>query len=151
MRIVNLDLCSRKSAGGGFGLCARANTNTSFANDAERSGIFGQTAPLVDGLIGLDVLRGKVSALISAEEESFSDPRTLRSSARMEVDEAYLAVDVQMLNRPVRLLLDTGVSAILLYRDRMGDRLPEVRWSGRFRASMGGAASLEVSRCLGCS
>ena len=63
----------------------------------------------------------------------------------MEVDEAYLAVDVQMLNRPVRLLLDTGVSAILLYRDRMGDRLPELRVERQIRgASMGGAASLEV-------
>jgi len=58
---------------------------------------------------------------------------------------AYLAVEVQILHRPVRLLLDTGVSAILLYRDRLGDRLPELRVERLIRgASLGGAASLEV-------
>ena len=89
---------------------------------------------------------GEVSALILAEGKSLSDPpRTLRSSATMEVNEAYLAVEVQILNRPVRLLLDTGVSAILLYRDRLGDRLPELRVERQIRgASLGGAASLDV-------
>ena len=63
----------------------------------------------------------------------------------MELNKAYLAVDVQLLDRPVRLLLDSGVSTILLYRDRLGNRLPELRVERRIQgASLGGATSLEV-------
>jgi Aspartyl protease len=109
-------------------------------------GYLRETAPGVDGLIGLDVLRGRSFSIdFGRRRITFGSSRTLRFSARMEVDEAYLAVEVQMLNRPVRLLLDTGVSAILLYRDRLGDRLPELRVEQQIRgASLGGAASLEV-------
>lgn len=105
-----------------------------------------ESAPGVDGLIGLDVLRGRSFSIdFGRRSIIFGSSRSLRSSARMEVDEAYLAVEVQMLNRPVRLLLDTGVSAILLYRDRLGDRLPELRVERQIRgASLSGAASLEV-------
>jgi len=112
-------------------------------NDLE---YLGKTAPLVDGLIGLDVLRGQSFSIdFGRRRIIFGSSRTLRSSARMEVDEAYLAVEVQMLNRPVCLLLDTGVSAILLYRDRMGDRLPKLRVERQIQgASLGGGSSLDV-------
>jgi hypothetical protein len=105
-----------------------------------------KTAPCVDGLIGLDVLRLRSFSIdIGRRRITFGSSRTLRSSARMELGEAYLAVEVQMSNRPVRLLLDTGVRAILLYRDRLGDRLPELKVEQRIQAeSFGGAAPLEV-------
>ena len=105
-----------------------------------------ESAPGVDGLIGLDVLQGRSFSIdFSRRTITFGSSRTLRFSATMEVNEAYLAVEVQMLNRPVRLLLDTGVSAILLYRDRLGNRLSELRVEQQVRgASLGGAASLEV-------
>ena len=105
-----------------------------------------ETAPGVDGLIGLDVLRQRSFSIdFGRRRITFGPSRTLRFSARMELDDAYLAVEVQMLHRPVRLLLDTGVSAILLYRDRLGDRLPELRVERLIRgASLGGATSLEV-------
>ena len=58
---------------------------------------------------------------------------------------SYLAVEVRMLNRPVRLLVDTGVRAILLYRDRMAERLPNVKIERQIGgASLGGSASLDV-------
>lgn len=106
----------------------------------------GESAPRVDGLIGLDVLQGRSFSIdFGRRKITFGSTRTLRFSATMEVNEAFLAVEVQILNRPVRLLLDTGVSAILLYRDRLGDRLPELRVEQQIRgASLGGAASLEV-------
>jgi hypothetical protein len=109
-------------------------------------GYLRETAPGVDGLIGLDVLRLRSFSIdIGRRRITFGPSRTLRSSARMELGEAYLAVEVQMLNRPVRLLLDTGVRAILLYRDRLGDRLPELKVEQRIQAeSFGGAAPLEV-------
>jgi hypothetical protein len=104
------------------------------------------SVPGVDGLIGLDVLQGRSFSIdFGRRKITFASSRTLRFSATMEVNEAYLAVEVQMLNQPVRLLLDTGVSAILLYRDRLGNRLPELRVEQQIRgASLGGAASLEV-------
>jgi Aspartyl protease len=105
-----------------------------------------ESAPGVDGLIGLDVLLGRSFSIdFGRRNITFGFSRTLRFSATMEVNKAYLAVEVQMLNQPVRLLLDTGVSAILLYRDRLGNRLPELRVEQQIRgASLGGAASLEV-------
>ena len=109
-------------------------------------GYLRESVPGVDGLIGLDVLRGRSFSIdFSRRKIIFGSPPRLRSSAKMDLDEAYMAVELQMLNRPVRVLLDTGVSAILLYRDRMGDRLPELRVERQIRgASMGGAALLEV-------
>ncbi len=109
-------------------------------------GYLREIVPGVDGLIGLDVLRGRSFSIdFSRRKIIFGFPSTLRSSAKMDMDEAYLAVELQMMNRPVRLLLDTGVSAILLYRDRMGDRLPELRVERQIRgASLGGAATLDV-------
>ena len=63
----------------------------------------------------------------------------------MEMDQSYLAVEVRMLERPMRLLVDTGVRTILLYRDRMGERLPNVKIEQQIRgASLSGGASLEV-------
>ncbi len=105
-----------------------------------------ETGPGVDGVIGLDVLRLRSFSIeMGRRRITFGSSRTLRSSARMKLDDAYLAVEVQMLNRPVRLLLDTGVRTILLYRDRLGNRLPELRVEQQIRgASLGGAASLEV-------
>jgi hypothetical protein len=105
-----------------------------------------ESVPGVDGLIGLDVLQGRSFSIdFGRRKIIFGSSRTLRFSATMEVNEAYLAVEVQMLNRPVRLLLDTGVSAILLYRDRLANRLPELRVEQQVPgASLGGATSLEV-------
>ena len=63
----------------------------------------------------------------------------------MKMDQSYLAVEVRILERPLRLLVDTGVRSVLLYRDRMGERLPNVRIEQQIRgASLGGSASLEV-------
>jgi hypothetical protein len=63
----------------------------------------------------------------------------------MEMGQFYLAVEVRMLDRPVRLFVDTGVRTILLYRDRMGERLPNVKIEQQIHgASLSGGASLEV-------
>ena len=59
-----------------------------------------ESAPGVDGLIGLDVLQGRSFSIdFGRRKITFGSPRTLRFSATMEVNEAYLAVEVQILNR----------------------------------------------------
>jgi hypothetical protein len=105
-----------------------------------------ETAPGVDGVIGLDVLRLQSFSIdFGRRKITFGAPRVLRSSVPMETSQSYLAVELRMLKRPVRLLLDTGVRTILLYRDRMGERLPNLKIEQQIRgASLSGGASLEV-------
>jgi hypothetical protein len=100
----------------------------------------------VDAVIGLDVLRLRSFNVDFAQRKIvFGAALVLGSTATLESAETYLALEAQMLNRPVRLVLDTGVPTILLYRDRMGDRLPNLRVERVIRgASAGGAAPLEV-------
>jgi aspartyl protease len=109
-------------------------------------GYLRETAPGLDGLIGLDVLRLRSFSIdFGRRKITFGSPRVLRSSAAMEMEQSYLAVEVRMLERPVRLLVDTGVRTILLYRDRMGERLPSVKIEQQIRgASLSGGATLEV-------
>jgi hypothetical protein len=105
-----------------------------------------EIAPGIDGVVGLDLLRSRSFGIdFSRKRITFAPSPTLRHSARMELDEACLTVEVRMLNRPVRLLLDTGVRAILLYGDRLGDRLPELKVEQQIvGSSLGGVAALEV-------
>jgi hypothetical protein len=109
-------------------------------------GYLRETAPGIDGIIGLDVLRGRSFSIdLGKRKIAFGLSPTLRSSARMEVDAACLAVEVRILNQPVHLVLDTGVRATLLYRDRLGDRLPELKVEEKIQAaSLGGGAPLDV-------
>ena len=102
--------------------------------------------PGLDGVIGLDVLRTRSFSIdFRRRRIAFGASPTLRNSANMENKDVYLAVGVGILNRPVRLVLDTGIRAILLYRDRMGSRLPALRVEEHIQgASLSGAASLQL-------
>jgi predicted aspartyl protease len=109
-------------------------------------GYLGASAPGVEGLIGLDVLRLRSFSIdFHKRKIKFGTQRSLRSSAPMEINQSYIAVEVRLLDRPVHLLVDTGVRSILLYRDRVADRLPSVKVEKRIRsASLSRDASLEV-------
>ena len=104
------------------------------------------TGVQVDAVIGLDVLHLRSFNVDFVQRKIvFGAALVLGSTAALESAEMYLTVEAQMLNRPVRLVLDTGVPTILLYRDRMGDRLPNLRVERVIRgASASGAAPLEV-------
>jgi predicted aspartyl protease len=104
------------------------------------------SAPGVEGLIGLDVLRLRSFSIdFHRRKIMFGAQRLLRSSTPMEIDRSYLAVEVCLLDRPVHLLVDTGVRSILFYRDRVAERLPSVKVEQRIRGtSLSGDASLEV-------
>src|SRR5580765_8365745 len=63
----------------------------------------------------------------------------------MSLEQSYLTVEVRMLDRPMRLLVDTGVRTILLYRDRLGERLQGVEIEQQITgASLSGVALFEV-------
>ena len=109
-------------------------------------GYLRETAGGLDGVIGLDVLRLRSFGIdFGRRKITFGVPRVLRSSVAMEMGQLYLAVEVRMLDRPVRLFVDTGVRTILLYRDRMAERLPHVKIEQQIRgASLSGGTSMEV-------
>jgi len=106
-----------------------------------------ESAPGVGGVIGLDVLRLRSFSIdFGRRKITFGVPRELRSRAPMEMDQSYLAVEVRMLERPLRLLVDTGVRDLLLYRDRVGERLPKVKIEQQVRGTrLSGSALLEVT------
>jgi predicted aspartyl protease len=109
-------------------------------------GYLRETAPGVDGLIGLDVLRLQSFSIDFVRRKiRFGSPRVLRLCAAMEMNQLYLTVEVRMSDRPARLVVDTGVRSILLYRDRMGERLLNVKIEQQIQGiSLSGSASLEV-------
>jgi hypothetical protein len=104
------------------------------------------TAPDVQGLLGLDVLRLRSFSIdFGRRKIKFGAQHLLRSSATMRLEQSYLTVEVRMLDRPMRLLVDTGVRTILLYRDRLGERLQDVKIEQQVTgASLSGVALLEV-------
>jgi predicted aspartyl protease len=104
------------------------------------------SAPGVEGLIGLDVLRLRSFSIdFQRRKVNFGAQHLLRSSVPIEINRSYLAVEVRMLDRPVRLLVDTGVRSILLYRDRVAEQVASLRVEQRIRgSSLSGDASLEV-------
>jgi len=104
------------------------------------------SAPGVEGLIGLDVLRLRSFSIdFQRRKVNFGAQHLLRSSVPIEIDRSYWAVEVRMLDRPVRLLVDTGVRSILLYRDRVAEQVASLRVEQRIRgSSLSGDASLEV-------
>jgi predicted aspartyl protease len=104
------------------------------------------SAPGVEGLIGLDVLRLRSFSIdFQRRKVNFGAQHLLRYSVPIEIDRSYLAVEVRMLDRPVRLLVDAGVRSILLYRDRVAEQVGSLRVEQRIRgSSLSGDASLEV-------
>jgi hypothetical protein len=102
--------------------------------------------PNLDGVIGLDVLRQNNFAIdFVTRKIIFGDFPPLRSTAPMATNKSYIAVEIQLMNRPVRLALDTGAPCLLLYRDRMGDRLPDLKIDQQIQGnSIGGSAPIEL-------
>ena len=106
----------------------------------------GSDAPQVDAVIGLDVLRLRSFTIDFARKRILlGQARVLRFGVPLETNSSYISVEVRSNNEPLRLLLDTGVPSILLYRDRVSDRMPKVQVARTIAArSWGGVASLDL-------
>jgi hypothetical protein len=99
----------------------------------------------VDAVIGLDVLeRTSLTIDFARRKILFGQARRLRSAVPLESGEAYLSVEIRIQDQPFKLILDTGVPSILLYRDRLRDRMPRLPSVGTVAAaSLGGSTALE--------
>jgi predicted aspartyl protease len=100
----------------------------------------------VDAVIGLDVLkRTSLTIDFARHEILFGQARRLREAVPLGSSDTYLSVEIRIEGQPFKLILDSGVPSILLYRDRLGDRTPHflsVRTVAA--ASLGGSTVLTL-------
>ena len=106
----------------------------------------GPTGSSVDALIGLDVLASSALTIDFAHKKVlFGQARHLRSTVPIEAGDAFVSVEIRLGDQPLRLILDSGVPSILLYRDRLDGRMTRLRPVGATAAaSLGGRTWLEL-------
>lgn len=91
---------------------------------------FSEFAESVDAVVGLDVLRSSRSVRIDYDRREV----TFRGAGEGPADgegATVLTVRVPVQGRAVRLIVDTGMRDLLLYRDRLLAHVPEMKWEGR--------------------
>jgi predicted aspartyl protease len=82
----------------------------------------------VDAVIGLDLLRSSSFSLdYSAKKVVFGPGDVSKFSVPMRSDRICLTVEVQIDGRPFRLLVDTGLKGLVLYEERVSNRIPSMR------------------------
>jgi predicted aspartyl protease len=74
----------------------------------------------IDAIVGLDVL-GKTSFSINYRTKRlrFGSVEQSRSTVSFETGQPLITVEVRLHDRPVRLLVDTGAAALLLFQSRL--------------------------------
>jgi predicted aspartyl protease len=101
----------------------------------------------VDGIIGLDQLRKQSFLVDYARKRVVFGPTSMSGptatpgmhSVPMRPDARSITVEIDLDNRPVWMVADTGTRGILLYEDTLKDLLANYRVEGRTSAaSLGG-------------
>jgi predicted aspartyl protease len=100
-------------------MVARLADITEFANDA-------------DGIIGLDVLSRAKKIGIDYERRRISFELDEGCGSKPSAVKA-LVITVAIQGVPMRLLVDTGLQYVLLYKDRLSSALPHLRTEGEPR------------------
>jgi predicted aspartyl protease len=86
---------------------------------------FQSFATQVDAVIGLDVLRLSSFSIDYETHQVIFGSVTSPSSVPMDIGELCLTVEVMVGDSKLRLLVDTGAPALVLYEDRLAGRLPQ--------------------------
>jgi len=98
---------------------------------------FSAFAQDVDAVIGLDLLSKFQSIQIAYQARTIRF-RVHGNSLRVALPRANsFLVSVQVQNRRARLLLDTGLQGVLLYEERLRNRLPDIEQTGRTQVRIG--------------
>jgi predicted aspartyl protease len=94
----------------------------------------------IDGVIGLDVLRLRSFSLnYKSKKIVFGPPTELAASVPFETPPPFIAVEMQIGGAPMRVLIDTGSSGLMLFHTRIRSRIRGVEIVGERRSSnMGG-------------
>lgn len=89
----------------------------------------------VDGIIGLDILSRARKVGIDYERKRVSFELDDECGSRPPTVKALL-VTVAIQGTPMRLLVDTGLRYVMLYKDRLSSALPHLRTEGEARDAM---------------
>jgi hypothetical protein len=89
----------------------------------------------VDAVIGMDLLRlnRRLHINYGSGQVAFTAVAPSELQTPHTGDPACLTVDVPVQGKPLRLILDTGIEGILLYRDRAFKRNPKLRLENEIR------------------
>src|SRR5271169_2024068 len=94
----------------------------------------------VDGIIGADLLSmSNFSIDFSAQKLFFTAIPSDASQAKPQ--RMVMILELMVQDRPVDLLVDTGVDGVVLFEDRLRDRIPHLRTEGKFEKRMIGRRS----------
>lgn len=93
-------------------------------------GEYSEVAEDVDGIIGLDVLGRSEKISIDYEMRTISWEMSGKMSGGRQ-SPAYFSIPFVVQGFPLHLILDTGFQGILLYKDRLRKRLPDLQTTGK--------------------
>jgi len=100
---------------------------------------FQSFATHVDAVIGLDLLRLSSFSIDYDARKVFFGPVDTASGVPMNSDPVCLSVQLAVGDSQVRLVVDTGAQGLVLYEDRVVNRVPQVRIGGETAGTtMGG-------------
>jgi predicted aspartyl protease len=112
---------------------------------------YSEFAGKADAIIGMDLLKlSDVTIDLDARNLIFdlTEPRTYATGADPMAQ--CLIVELQVQDRPVRLIVDTGLQGILLYEERLRKSVPELRTAGSIKnATMGGRVQVKQATLPG--
>ncbi|MGB6689604.1 MAG: aspartyl protease family protein [Terracidiphilus sp.] len=112
-----------------------------------------ELADNADGIIGLDVLSRAQKIAIDYERRTVSFELDKGCGIRPSAVKAFV-MPVAIQGVPMRLLVDTGLGYVLLYKDRLSSALPHLRtegepryaWFGRLQATRVNLPGVQVFR-----
>jgi predicted aspartyl protease len=101
---------------------------------------YSEFAKKADAIIGMDLLKlSDVTIDFDARNLIFDSTVQRAYLAGGDPMTACLVVELQIQDRPVHLIVDTGLPGIILYEERLRKRVPGLRTSGSIKnATMGG-------------
>lgn len=106
---------------------------------------YSEFAGKADAIIGMDLLQlSNVAIDFGARTLIFDSTPQKTYLAGGDPMTKCLVVELQVQDRPVHLLVDTGLSGILLYEERLRQRVPALRTAGSLKnATMGGRVQVK--------
>jgi predicted aspartyl protease len=101
---------------------------------------YSEFAGKADAIIGMDLLKLSNVTIDFGAGNLIFDPTELRTySAGGDPMAQCLIVELQIQDRPVHLIVDTGLQGMVLYEERLRKSVPELRTAGNIKnATMGG-------------
>jgi predicted aspartyl protease len=93
----------------------------------------------VDAVVGLDLLHLSSFSIDYDAHKVFFGPVDTASGVPMSTDAVFLSVQLLAGDTPIQLILDTGAQGLVLYEDRVVNRVPQLRLEGETAGtSLGG-------------